>query len=174
MLHELHTEYNVLIKFLSVPGLDSKCAVVHLYVLLYKVSITCETVLQRPVARNAVMTRWPTLFLAVTVAIMASRSSAAPSQDQSSPAARGPVVTRFVCAHCTNTGQLSSRGLFLNRVAVRRHTAGSKPFFQAKLGYREIQVAARPGDGMAGAGGGAGPAPDVRHQPPGETSPRDY
>ena len=28
---------------------------------------------------------------------------------------------------------------------------------------------ARPGDVMAGAGGAAGPAPDVRHQPPGRT-----
>jgi hypothetical protein len=34
-------------------------------VLLYKVSFTCETVLQNSVARNAMMTRWPTLFLAV-------------------------------------------------------------------------------------------------------------
>ena len=162
---------------MSVPGLDSldrKCAVVQLYVLLYKVNFTCETFLQRPVARNAMMTRWPTLILAVTVAIMASSASPVPSQDRSALAARGPVVTRFVCAHCTNTGLLSSRGLFLNRVAVRRHIAGSKPCFQAKLGYREIQVAARPGDVMAGAGGGAGPAPDVRHQRPGETSPKDY
>jgi hypothetical protein len=174
MLHELRTEYNVFIYFLYDLGLDRGCAVVHLYILLYVDSFTCETVLQSPVARNAMMTRWPTLILAVTVAFMASRASAAPSQDQSSPAARGPVVTRFVCAHCTNTGQLSSRGLFLNRVAVRRHIARSKQCFQAKLGYREIQVAARPGDGMAGPGGGAGPAPDVRHQRPGETSPRDY
>jgi hypothetical protein len=31
----------------------------------------------------------------------------------------------------------------------------------------EIHVEARAGDVMAGAGGAAGPAPDVRHQPPG-------
>ena len=116
----------------------------------------------------------PTLLLAVAVAIMANRASAVPSQGQASPAARGPVVTRFVCAHCTDTGQLSSHGLFLNRAAVRRHIAASKPCFQAKLGIREIQMAARPGDGMAGTGGGAGPAPDVRHQPPGETPARFY
>jgi hypothetical protein len=30
-------------------------------------------------------------------------------------------------------------------------------------------VEALPGDVMAGAGGAAGPAPDVRHQPPGRT-----
>ena len=120
-------------------------------------------------ARNAMMSRWPTLLLAVTVAIVASRASAVPSQDQSSPAARGPVVTRFVCAHCTDTGQLSSRGLFLNRALVHRHFVASQPCFKAKLGYHEIQMAARPCDGMTGAGGGAGSAPDVRHQRPGET-----
>ncbi len=149
MLHAPHTKYNDLIYFLFDLGLDLECAVIHLYVLQCKVSFTCETVLQSPVARNAMMTRWPTLFLAVTVAIMASRASVAPSQDQSSPAASGQVVTLFVCIHCTNTGQLSSSGLFLNRVAVRCHIAGSKPCFKAKLGYREIQMAARPGDGMA-------------------------
>ena len=43
-------------------------------------------------------------------------------------------------------------------------------------GNNPDEVATRPGDsdGMAGAGGGAGQAPDVRHQPPGETSPKDY
>ncbi len=62
-----------------------------------------------------------------------------------------------------NTGQLelSSRCLFLNRVNVRRHIAAPQLCFDAKLGYHEIQMAARPGDGMAGAGGGAGPALDV-------------
>ena len=87
------------------------------------------------------------------------------------PAGLGLGVSRFVCAHCTATGQLSSRGLFLNRASVRRHIAAkaaSKPCRAADLGYREIQVEARAGDVMAGAGGAAGPAPDVRHQPPGD------
>ena len=117
--------------------------------------------------------RYPTLLLAVAVAIMASRASLVPSQGRALPAARVlgmMVVTRFVCAHCTNTGLLSSRGLFLNQAAVRRHIAASKQCFKAGAGFREIQLSARPGDGMAGAGGGAGPAPDVRHQPPGEFS----
>jgi hypothetical protein len=53
-------------------------------------------------------------------------------------------------AHCLNTGQLSSRCLFLNRVAVHCYVAASQPCFKAKLGYHKIQVAARrPGDGMA-------------------------
>ena len=73
----------------------------------------------------------------------------------------------LVCAKCTETGQLSSRGLFLSRAAVRRHIAASKPCRAAKLGIREIQVDVRTSDVMAGAGGGAGPAPDVRHQPEG-------
>ncbi len=74
-----------------------------------------------------------------------------------------------------NTGQLepSSRCLFLNRVAVSHHIAAPQLCFDAKPGYHEIQMAARP-DGMAGAGGGAGPAQDVRHQRPGETSSRVY
>ncbi len=37
------------------------------------------------------------------------------------------------------------------------------------LGFREVHVEALAGDVMAGAGGVAGPAPDVRHQPPGDT-----
>ncbi len=35
------------------------------------------------------------------------------------------------------------------------------------MGVREIQVDVRTSDVMAGAGGAAGPAPDVRHQPEG-------
>ena len=80
----------------------------------------------------------------------------------------GGRVTRFVCAHCTATGLLSSRGLFLNRGAVRRHIVAAKHCREADMGFREIQVEARAGDVMAGGGGAAGPAPDVRHQPPGD------
>ncbi len=38
------------------------------------------------------------------------------------------------------TGQLSSRGLFLNSAGVRRYIAGSKPCFAADLGFNEIHV----------------------------------
>ena len=51
--------------------------------------------------------------------------------------------------------------LFLNRAAVRRHITHSKPCQDSNPGYREILVEARAGDVMAGAGGAAGPAPDV-------------
>ncbi len=100
---------------------------------------------------------------------MAAKASDMPA----GPPARsglGVTVTRFVCAHCTETGLLSSRGLFLNRAAVRRHIAAAKTCRAADMGYREIQVEARPCDVMAGGGGAAGPAPDIRHQPPGDVS----
>ena len=100
-----------------------------------------------------------------SVAIMAAASG---KHDVGAPAAGGLGVTRIVCAHCTATSQLSSRGLFLNRASVRHHIAASKHCRAADLGYRQIQVEARAGDVMAGAGGAAGPAPDVRHQPPGD------
>ena len=108
----------------------------------------------------------PTLLLTV-VAIMASQARV-PSE--SGPAnLKGPGVTRYVCTKCTETGQRSSWGLFLSRAAVQRHLSASKPCFAAGLGYREIQVDVRTSDVMAGAGGAAGPAPDVRHQPEGTT-----
>ena len=118
------------------------------------------------------MYRGLTLLLAAVV--LADMASAAESPGPSAGHTRvtalgdGQGVTRFVCAHCTATGQLSSSGLFLNRAAVRRHVSASNPCFSAGMGFREIAVEARPGDSMAGGGGGAGPAQDVRHQPPGD------
>ena len=107
-----------------------------------------------------------TLVLA-SVALMAAASG---KHDVGAPAAGGLGVTLFVCAHCTATGQLSSRGLFLNWASVWRHIAASKHCRAADLGYWQIQVEALAGDVMAGAGGAAGPAPDVRHQPPGDAN----
>ncbi len=66
--------------------------------------------------------------------------------------------------HHSETGQLSTRGLYLSRAAVDRHIAASKPCLTAKMGIREIQVNVQTSDVMAGAGGAAGPAPDVRQQ----------
>ena len=65
---------------------------------------------------------------------------------------------------CTATGHLSSRGLFLKRAGV---TSAPPPASPPTLAFREIHVEALPGDVMAGAGGAAGPALDVRDQPPG-------
>ena len=104
-------------------------------------------------------------LFAVAMASMAGPVAGPPPVTVTPPTA----VTRFVCVNCTATGRLSSRGLFLHRSGVRRHISGSKACFAADLGFKEIHVEARPGDVMAGAGGGAGPAPDVRHQPPGKT-----
>ncbi len=133
---------------------------------------SCNVTQTAVLARYAMMYRGLTLLLAVVV--LADMASAAESPGPSASHTRvtawgdGQGVTRFVCAHCTATGQLSSCGLFLNRAAVRRHISASKPCFSAGMGFREIAVEARPCDSMAGGGGGAGPAPDVRHQPPGE------
>ena len=131
------------------------------------------------VARYALMAIFQPILLAVLAfAVMASSvpiSASALSDVLAAGAGpgRGDAgagrLTRFVCAHCTATGKLSSRGLFLNRAAVRRHIAASRPCHAADAGIRTIQVEeARAGDVMAGAGGAAGPAPDVRHQPAGD------
>ena len=76
-------------------------------------------------------------------------------------------VTRFVCVHCTQTGQLSSRGLFLSSAAVRRHISHTQACRSAGLGHREVPIQVRAVDVMAGGGGGAGLAPSIRHQEPG-------
>ena len=70
--------------------------------------------------------------------------------------------------HCTSTGELSHRSMFLNWTSVRRHIAATKPCREANTGIREILVEARAGDVMAGGGGAVGPVPDVRHQPAGD------
>ncbi len=66
--------------------------------------------------------------------------------------------------------------MYLNLASVSRFNAACVPVPQCQsLGRRgqdqDFQVEAWParaGDVMAGAGGAAGPAPDVRHQPPGD------
>ncbi len=76
-------------------------------------------------------------------------------------------MTRFACVKYTETGQLSSRSLFLNWASVRRHIAASKSCKDSRLGFRAIQVQALAGDVMAGGGGAAGAAPTIGHQAPG-------
>ncbi len=103
------------------------------------------------------------------LAVMASRAGPASDAGQHIHCAGGVTVTRFVCVDCSTTGHLSGRGLFLNLAGVRRHIRASKACFAAGLGFTEIHVYARASDVMAGVGGAAGPASDVRHQPPGKT-----
>ncbi len=112
------------------------------------------------VARYALMAIFRPILLAVLAfAILASSVPISASELSDVLAAcawtgRAGRVTRFVCAHCTSTGKLSSHGLFLNRAAARRHIAASKPCHAADVGIRTIQVEeARAGDVMAGAGG---------------------
>ena len=115
--------------------------------------------LTQSLPRHAMTSTVWTLVLVAFAAIMASGASAMSG---------GPgVVTRFICVKCTETGQLSSHRLFLNRASVRRHIARSKPCYQAQLGFHEIHVQARAGKVMAEGGASAGPAPSTRHQPPG-------
>ena len=125
----------------------------------------CKPTKPTHVARYAMMSIVRTLLLAaLAFAVMQVPARA----DGCEAAGR---VTRFVCAHCSSSDMLSSRCLLIHRAAVPRHIAASTACRAAKAGIRTIQVEARAGDVMAGAGGAAGPAPDVRHQPQG--SPRN-
>ena len=90
-----------------------------------------------------------TLLIVAAMAFMAGPDHASPPIHRA-----GATVTRFVCVNCTTTCQLSSRGLFLHRAAVRRHISASKACFAADLGFKEIHVEALPCDVMAGEGGG--------------------
>ena len=105
---------------------------------------SCNVTQTAVLARYAMMYRGLTLLLAaVLLADMASAAeSSGPFAGHTRGTARGDGhgVARFVCAHCTATGQLSSRGLFLSRAAVRRHISSSKPCFSAGLGFREIAL----------------------------------
>ena len=63
--------------------------------------------------------------------------------------------------------------MFLNRASVSSFKTAWVPVPQcqslARCGQdQDFHVEARAGDVMAGAGGAAGPAPDVQHQPPGD------
>ena len=112
---------------------------------------------------------WTLLLAALAFAGMqvpVSESAGAPGR-----ADAAGRVTRFVYMHCSSSGMLSSRSLFLHRAAVLRHISASPACRAAKAGIRTILVEARAGDIMAGAGGAAGPAPDVRHQPQGDVLP---
>ena len=100
-----------------------------------------------------------TLVLAAVV-YMASQASP-PTVGGQGP---GVQVTSFVCVHCTQTGHLSSHGLFLSRAAVNRHIGHAKACRSAGLGYREMPIQIRAVDVMAGGGGGAGPALSIQHQ----------
>ena len=90
------------------------------------------------------MYRGLTLLLAAVV--LTDMASAADSSGSCAGHVRVPAlgdglgVTRFVCAHCTATSQLSSRCLFLNRAAVRRHISASNPCFTAGMGFLGIAV----------------------------------
>ncbi len=103
--------------------------------------LSCISTKTVQLARHATMSVGRILLLAAAVIA-------------SAPAVKGTDsdglgrVTRFVCAHCTSTGKLSSHCLFLNRAAVRRHIAASRPCHAAQEGIRQIQMESRSGDIM--------------------------
>jgi hypothetical protein len=103
--------------------------------------------LTQSLPRHAMTSTVWTLVLLALAAIMASGAQAAAMSGGPGVCglAGGLCVTRFICVKCTETGQLSSHSLFLNRASVRRHIARSKPCFQANLGFHEIHVQARAG-----------------------------
>ena len=69
---------------------------------------------------------------------------------------------------CERKGQFHR--LFPMRRAARIHVGKSPSCRKLGFGLREIRVSAGTGtDVMAGGAGAAGPAPDVRHQHPGNT-----
>jgi hypothetical protein len=102
---------------------------------------------------------------------MASQASVQAGPDWEPGRAANQTLTHFVCAKCSETGQLSSWGLFLTWAAVHRYIGHLPPCSAANMGIREIQVDVSTSDVMAGARGWAGPAPDVQHQPAGTLLP---
>ncbi len=75
------------------------------------------------------------------------------------------IYTLYVCVHIIvvfSTHLSVPSALFLSQVEVLPHLAlASELCFAAKLGLTKIQVDVLTSDVMAGAGGAAGPAPDV-------------
>ena len=96
----------------------------------------------------------------VLLCSMAAASGSRPS---------GPVhtISRFVCVGCESQGEF--RHTYASRRGASVHASKTPACRRLGLGIREIRVPAGSGlsaaDVMAGGGGAAGPAPDVRHQP---------
>ena len=76
------------------------------------------------------------------------------------------TISRFVCVGCESQGEF--RHTYASRRGASIHASKTPVCRRLGLGIREIRVpAGSAADVMAGGGGAAGPAPDVRHQPPG-------
>ena len=76
------------------------------------------------------------------------------------------TISRFICMGCERRGEFQH--LYGTRRAAATHVGMSPDCLKLGLGVWEICIAACTGaDLMAGGAGAAGPAPDVRHQPPG-------
>ena len=84
------------------------------------------------------MTHAVRALLLAAVVFMASQAS--PPTVGGQGQGQGVQVTCFVCVHCTQTGHLSSHGLFLSRAAVNRHIGHAKACRSAGLGYRDVHT----------------------------------
>jgi hypothetical protein len=108
--------YDNLIAFSCIHGLARDGA---LCTCTYMQGQRVRTVIYQVLARYAMTWSLSTLLL-TAVATMASQASV----PGGGPAQVLPVtLMRFVCAKCSETGQLYSWGLFLSREAVHRHIA---------------------------------------------------
>ena len=76
---------------------------------------------------------------------------------------------RFVCVACEIRGTFTTA--YPTARATKIHIAKSPACKLADLGMREIVLETRQTDAMVGGSGAAGPAPELRHQPPGLARP---
>ena len=72
---------------------------------------------------------------------------------------------RFICVACEERGTFTAA--YPTARAAKIHIGNSPPCRAADAGIREIALETRQTDAMVGGSGAAGPAPDLRHQPPG-------
>ena len=74
---------------------------------------------------------------------------------------------RFVCVACDQRAGGTFTTAYPTARSAKIHVSMSPPCRAADLGIREIVLDTRQTDAMVGGSGATGPAPDLRHQPPG-------
>ena len=74
---------------------------------------------------------------------------------------------QFVCVACEERAGDTFTTAFPTLSGAKSHIGKGPPCSAADLGLREIAQETRQTDTMVGSSAAAGPAPDLRHQPPG-------
>ena len=74
---------------------------------------------------------------------------------------------RYICVCCEELEHSTFTSAFASVRAAKTHIGMSPACRAAGLGIRELVLETRQTDNMVGGSGAAGPAPDLRHQPPG-------